>query len=227
MAVEAPCGFEGGPSDALPAGPVAQRAVAALVVVEAARSAGRLDMGVEPNRAHVDVDGDLGRRGWSEMHAGILLIAMWTSCTSSLLDAIHSSRFGSGLAGSAAAGDQASPHSWDPRVYAPTRRPPGGGGELWCVPPASRRQRPMGNAGARLRHRRANWVVRLRPQGANEGLSGQGRVLGHYEIRGCVATVCATPAGLAIYHCCQYKRGAAMPPSTRRLGTGARRTMSP
>ena len=106
-AVEAPGGFESGPPRALPAGPVAQCAAAALVVVEAARGAGRLDMGVQPGLAHVNADGDLGGCGCSGVHAGILQMAGWTSCAPSLLDAIHRSRFRSGRAGSAAAGDQA------------------------------------------------------------------------------------------------------------------------
>ena len=49
-----------------------------------------------------------------------------TCCAPSLLDAIHRSRFRSGLAGSAAAGDQACQRCRDPEVNDPTRRPPGG-----------------------------------------------------------------------------------------------------
>lgn len=52
-------------------------------------------------------------------------MAGWTSCAPSLLDAIHRSRFHSGLAGSAAADDQASPRSWDPGACDPTRREAG------------------------------------------------------------------------------------------------------
>ena len=64
----------------------------------------------------------------------------------------------------------------------------------------------MRNAPASVRHRLATWVVRLRPLCANARLSGQGRILGQHGLRGCVAAVCTTPAGLALYHRCQHKR---------------------
>ena len=64
----------------------------------------------------------------------------------------------------------------------------------------------MRNARVSVRHGLANWVVRLRPLRTKAGLSGQGRILGPHGARGCVAAVCTTPAGLAPYHRCQYKR---------------------
>lgn len=81
------------------------------------------------------------------------------------------------------------PH--DPGIQRDTTRP-AARREAWLgfpAAPAARRGRPMRNARASER----------------------------YGLRGCVATVCMTPAGMVPYHCCQHKRGAAMRLSTRRL----------
>ena len=79
----------------------------------------------------------------------------------------------------------------------------------------------MRNARVSGRHGLANWVVRLRPLRTKAGLSGQGRILGPHGVRGCVAADCTTPAGLAPYHRCQYKRWSGVPDSRpRRMSRG-------
>lgn len=66
--------------------------------------------------------------------------------------------------------------------------------------------RPIRNARARLRRWLANSIVRLRTLCANEGLSSLGRILGQHGLRGGVATVDPTPAGLALFHCSRQER---------------------
>ena len=139
---------------------------------------------------------------------------------------MHSSRFRSGRAGSASAGDHACQRCRDPEVNDPTRRPPGGlarphgslrrksGKTVGCTAcqqaGAANAQRSCGTATPARQ-----LVERLRPLWAGAELRGQDGILGPDGLCGCVSSAYATPAGLAPNHCCENKRGSV---SVRPLG---------
>lgn len=65
---------------------------------------------------------------------------------------------------------------------------------------------PIRNARARVRHWLAISIVGLRTLCANTGLSSLRRIFGPHGLRGGVATVDPTPAGLALFHCSRHER---------------------
>ena len=117
----------------------------------------------------------------------------------------------------------------DPRIQVfPIR--PAAGREAWLGLPAARR----GNCS--VSRMQASWggpcatLLRVCGSGSPSGWYGRDHCAptqdspdraGSLDHTGCTDAFplsAPTPAGLASHHRCQHKRGAAMPPSTRRLG---------